>query len=120
MLQVGQRVFDWTVPGGQASALLHLRAFDTAFALQSCLGGGETNACRILESDAPDIDRNWLPDDCQRAMGDLTLNGIVDSGDLAMVLSAWNTIDPDADLNDDGIVAASDIMELLNRWGPLE
>jgi hypothetical protein len=120
MLAVGQRVFEWTVGGGEASALLHLRAFDTAFALQSCLGGGETNACRILESDAPDIDRNWLPDDCQRAMGDLTLNGIVDSGDLAMVLSAWNTIDPDADLNDDGIVAASDIMELLNRWGPLE
>ena len=120
-LSPGTHTLLWTSPpGNDGSASIRIRAFDTVFAMRDCLNPGEPDACGILAGEVPDIDRNWLPDSCQRALGDLTLDGVIDSGDLAVVLSAWSSDDADADLNDDGIVAASDIMELLNRWGPLE
>jgi hypothetical protein len=101
-----------------AYAQVSILATDDPDACDDCNFDNLLDGCSIFEGLVADIDGNWLPDDCQRARGDLLVDGMIDSGDLAVLLAAWNSEDPDADLNDDGIVAASDIMELLNRWGP--
>jgi hypothetical protein len=42
---------------------------------------------------------------------------VVDANDLGMLLAAWGTADPAADLNDDGTVSADDLSLLLANWG---
>ena len=48
-------------------------------------------------------------------LGDLNGDGIVDGGDLGLLLAAWNT--GDADLNGDGNTDGADIGLLLSYWG---
>ncbi|MDI9402457.1 MAG: hypothetical protein QM516_01170 [Limnohabitans sp.] len=43
---------------------------------------------------------------------------IIDAADLATLLSAWGTSDPNADLDCDGVVGGSDLATLLGSWGP--
>lgn len=50
-------------------------------------------------------------------VGDYNDDGVVDAGDLAVLLSAWGSSDPAVDLNNDGIVDASDLAILLSAWG---
>lgn len=45
--------------------------------------------------------------------GDLTVSGT----DLAMLLAAWSSSDPNADFNDDGVVDGTDLATLLAEWG---
>ena len=47
---------------------------------------------------------------------DLDGNGIVDGGDLATLLSGWNT--PDWDLDGDEMVDGTDLATMLGMWGP--
>jgi len=57
------------------------------------------------------------PIDCT---GDINADGIVDSGDLGVLISVWNTStksNPEADINGDGIVNAADIGLLIGAWG---
>ena len=49
--------------------------------------------------------------------GDLTQDGIVDSIDLSILVSNWNTADPDSDINNDGIVDSIDLSILVGNWG---
>jgi hypothetical protein len=53
-----------------------------------------------------------LPPAC---LGDYDLNGIRNGGDLATLLSAWNT--PAADITGDGITNGADLTVLLSGWG---
>jgi len=46
---------------------------------------------------------------------DFNGDGVVDSGDLAILLAAWGG--PDADLNDDGTTDSGDLAVLLAAWG---
>lgn len=46
---------------------------------------------------------------------DLEHDGVVDTVDLTMLLTAWGT--PDADLDGDGITDATDLVILLAAWG---
>jgi hypothetical protein len=50
--------------------------------------------------------------------GDLDHSGVVDGGDIGLVLLAWGTNDPAGDLDGDGLVGGSDIGLLLIGWGP--
>ncbi|MEY4119109.1 MAG: hypothetical protein RLZZ116_2437 [Planctomycetota bacterium] len=50
------------------------------------------------------------------ASPDLDGSGAVDASDLALLLSAWGTLDSPADLDGDGIVGSSDIAVLLSAW----
>ena len=57
------------------------------------------------------------PTDC---VGDITGDGNVDSSDIGILISLWNTSaknNPDADLNGDGTVNAADIGLLIGAWG---
>ncbi len=50
-------------------------------------------------------------------LGDLTLDGVVDAADLAVLLGAWGS-GPEGDLDGDGQVGGSDLATLLGAWGP--
>jgi hypothetical protein len=45
-------------------------------------------------------------------------SGSVDAADLAVLLAAWGSADPVADVNDSGTVDASDLAVILAAWGP--
>lgn len=49
--------------------------------------------------------------------GDLTGDGVVNSGDLAQLLGAWGSASLSADLTHDGVVGSSDLALLLGNWG---
>ena len=51
------------------------------------------------------------------AQGDLNCDGSVDANDLAIVLAAWGTNDPAADIDGSGVVDASDLSFILANWG---
>ncbi len=54
-----------------------------------------------------------------RVHGDLDLDGVVGSADLAYLLSIWGVTNPPlGDLNNDGVVGASDLSIFLGNWGP--
>ena len=58
-----------------------------------------------------------VPSEC---FGDINGDGIVDSGDLGILIALWNTSakrNPEADLNRDGTVNAADIGLLVGTWG---
>jgi hypothetical protein len=38
--------------------------------------------------------------------------------DLSAVILAWNTSDPAADVNGDGIVNVQDLSQVILNWGP--
>jgi len=48
---------------------------------------------------------------------DLDANGIVDGGDLGILLARWGTPSPTADLDNDGTVDGADLGILLANWG---
>ncbi|MBC22586.1 MAG: hypothetical protein CMJ32_01545 [Phycisphaerae bacterium] len=91
-------------------------------ALYSTMGLQQSNPFTIL------FDQEADPDDVSAAIdsmyedspctGDLDGNGIVDGGDLALLLAAWSTIDSLADLSRDGVVDGQDLAILLGLWGP--
>ena len=57
------------------------------------------------------------PNDDPDNPADLNRDGVVDGADLAFLLGAWGSNDPDADINGDGIVDGRDLAELLGQWG---
>lgn len=69
-------------------------------------------------SDCSDADNDGFADLCPPpASADINGDGVVDAGDLAMLLGAWGTNAANADLDDDGVVGASDLAILLGSWG---
>ena len=82
-----------------------------------CDSDGVTDACQIAAG-AEDVDEDNQLDTCERARGDLNLDGRVNPTDLALLLSQWGQRSPNfADLNGDGQVAAQDLAILLAHWG---
>lgn len=56
----------------------------------------------------------------QPCLGDITGNGVVDSGDLTMVLGFWGTDGgkfPGVDVDGDGTVGPNDLSIVLSDWG---
>lgn len=51
------------------------------------------------------------------ALGDLSGDGVVDAGDLAVVLGSWGMSGVTGDVNGDGFVSADDLAILLGNWG---
>ena len=50
---------------------------------------------------------------------DVDCSGVVDSADLAEVLSSWGEGDGPADLNGDGFIDSADLAQVLSGWGPV-
>ena len=58
--------------------------------------------------------------DCLECPSDITGNGVVDGGDLGILLSLWGTdgkSNPNADINQDGFVDGADLGLILGYWG---
>jgi Lectin C-type domain len=75
-----------------------------------------------LAAGAPDINHNNIPDTCE-CIGDIYVDGIINGGDLGVLLAYWGPTTNAAasiacDLNVDGVVNGSDLGILLAYWGP--
>jgi hypothetical protein len=88
-----------------------------------CNGDGVLDAYQITQGTLADQDTNGIPDICEGPTchdNDLNLNGIVDGGDLGVLLAFWGTVSPAfprADINGDGLVNGADLGLLLSFWG---
>ena len=49
-------------------------------------------------------------------VGDLNGDGVVNAGDLSLLLGAWGSANASADIDGDGIVGAGDLALLLSAW----
>lgn len=59
-----------------------------------------------------------LPSDCD---ADLDDDGVIGAADLLILLPSWGPCEEcPADINHDGMVGASDLLIILSLWGPLE
>ena len=71
-----------------------------------------------IANGALDWDNDLILDSCETALGDLNLNGVVDSFDVSILLGWWGIPNPQyGDLNGDGTVNAFDLGILLGRFG---
>jgi len=79
---------------------------------------------QILQGQLADANTNGIPDICEGPTCrdiDLNLNGIVDGGDLGILLAFWGAVSPAfprADINGDGLVNGADLGIVLAFWGP--
>jgi predicted outer membrane repeat protein len=86
--------------------------------LVDCNNNGIHDSIEIASGLVADADRNGRPDNCQQCRGDVDRNGSVDIDDLIEIFVAWGDPNPgDADLNNDGIVNAIDLAQVISGWG---
>lgn len=63
------------------------------------------------------IPASALSRDEQASPADLNGDGVVNGGDLGMLLAAWGSTGGPADLDGDGVVSGGDLGMLLSLWG---
>jgi len=89
-----------------------------------CNHDGIVDYGQILQGQLVDANTNGIPDICEGPTCndiDLNLNGIVDGGDLGVLLAFWGPVSPAfprADINRDGVVNGADLGIVLAFWGP--
>jgi len=84
--------------------------------VEDCNNNGTPDACDRADGE-PDQDNDGALDVCERNLGDLNLDGVVDGTDLTSLLSAWGSNNAEADINGDGVVGGTDLAALLAAWG---
>ena len=88
-----------------------------AGAAGDCNDNGVPDDCDIAAG-APDVNANGVIDSCEALPpGDLDGDGLVNTQDLEILLSAWGSPAPGAaDLTGDGVVNSIDLAVLLASW----
>jgi len=86
--------------------------------LADCDDDGISDLAELLEG-AADANGDYFVDGCAIASPDLFVDGVVNSADIAVLLSLWQSNDLRGDLNLDGLVSGADIAILLSAWGPV-
>jgi formylglycine-generating enzyme required for sulfatase activity len=82
-----------------------------------CNANGVADYCEIAGGATEDTDSDLVPDTCERAFGDLNLDGQISSADIAILLGLWELPNPPfGDFDGDGYVRSPDIAFLLSRW----
>jgi hypothetical protein len=123
--------FDSTFDGAIAG-----QAAWTFCSLFDCNGNGISDATDIANGYAPDCNSNSIPDSCditsgvadddtdghldicEFAKGDLDLNGVLDSGDISIILLYMGEYDPlFGDLDGNGIIGTGDLSLILLNFG---
>lgn len=89
----------------------------TAMMIFDCNNNGIPDTVDISNG-ATDSDADLVIDSCEFNVGDLNLNGVIDSLDVSILLGWWGVPNPlYGDLNGDGVVNAIDLGTLLGRFG---
>lgn len=89
----------------------------TALISLDCNGNGTLDSIEIANG-AMDWDGDGVLDSCEYRIGDLNLNGLIDSQDVSILLGWWGISNPlFGDLDFDGVVGPRDLGILLGRWG---
>jgi hypothetical protein len=78
---------------------------------------GELVVVRIDGGDGGDGGDDGRGDPQECCFGDIDGNQVVDGGDLALVLAAWNTSGAQADLDQSSFVDGADLALVLSQWG---
>lgn len=87
-------------------------------AVDDCNANGVRDSLEI-DSGAADSNGNGRLDECEQALGDLDLNGIVDDGDVAIALLDFGPcLSCVADLDRNGSVDLGDVALILLNYGP--
>jgi hypothetical protein len=91
-----------------------------------CNGDGVVDYGQILDGTFEDVNSNGVPDccddggSCEPCPGDVNDSGIVNATDIAVILGAWGTNGgkfPRSDTDGNGIVDAADLAVVLGGWG---
>lgn len=89
----------------------------TALISLDCDNNGVLDSIQISNG-AMDWDTDGVLDSCEYRIGDLNLNGIIDSQDVSILLGWWGIPNPlFGDLDFDNNVGPRDLGILLGRWG---
>jgi hypothetical protein len=89
----------------------------TAMMIFDCNSNGIPDTVDISNG-ATDSDADLVIDTCEYNIGDLNLNGVIDSADTSILLGWWSISNPlYGDLNFDGVVDAMDLGIILGRYG---
>ena len=83
--------------------------------VEDCDENGVIDALQIARGTSPDQDQDGSIDDCI-VPGDLNLDGMVDGGDLTILLGWWGSSWNQGDFNKDGTIDGADLLYLLARW----
>lgn len=109
----------WLVTWEAAGSISGLGADRDIVAVQldapDCNRNGVPDACDIDGGTSQDLDGDGIPDECQALFGDIDGNGEVDGADLGLLLGAWGGTGP-ADLDGSGTVDGADLGLLLGAW----
>jgi hypothetical protein len=81
-----------------------------------CNENGIDDLCDVADGTSGDADGDFVPDECE-CSGDATRDGIVNVDDIIAVILAWGSNDPDADIDGNGIVDATDLVLVLGGYG---
>jgi len=82
-----------------------------------CDGDDRPDLLEIAADPSLDANADGALDACTRPIpGDVNGDGRVDAADIALLLNAWGTSDPAADLDHSGTVDAPDLSIVLSGW----
>ena len=82
-----------------------------------CNENGIPDACEIAAGAAKDNNGDGIPDECTECPWDLDGDGNVGTSDLLELFAQWGTAGP-ADFDESGAVDTSDLLVLFANWGP--
>jgi hypothetical protein len=85
---------------------------------QDCNGNMIPDECDFTNGTSEDLNNDGVPDECQ-CLGDITGDGdIVNVRDILVLISHWNSSESSADIDGNGNVGISDLLILIDNWGP--
>jgi hypothetical protein len=87
-----------------------------------CNGNGTSDFDDIIFGGSADANANGVPDECELCPGDADGSGVVDFGDILVILADWGAcegpLDPClGDLDESGIADFGDVLIVLSTWG---
>ena len=87
------------------------------FALDDCTNSGVLDVWEIAEGIALDLNGNGIPDSCDARSPDLNHDGIVNGGDIGIIMGAWGTDGSiGGDIDGNGLVNGADLAIILADW----
>jgi len=86
--------------------------------LTDCNENGTNDLLDILLGE-PDDDNNGILDECQTCLGDLNGDNTLDVSEILTMIDAWGPCENcAADINNDGVVDVTDLLYIVGNWGP--